>query len=121
MRFYACCIDVKRVPMALKLSFDIFLKYNPTINHLIEPLIRNNLKTSVGKNIPPSNQPKSRMYEFKTRILTRMYVLYASMVSIWVDKRVRARNRAIHITRLGCHLGRPTLRLGCQTLAHPKC
>ena len=47
MRFYACCIDVKRVPMALKrpsdidevpkFSFDIFLKYNPTIN----PLIRN--------------------------------------------------------------------------------
>ena len=30
MRFYACCIDVKRVPMAYdevpKFSFDIFLK-----------------------------------------------------------------------------------------------
>jgi len=63
----------------------------------------------------PYNQPKSRMYELKTRILTRMYVLHASMVSIWVDKRVRARNRPIHITRLGCHLG---CHLGCQRVFH---
>ena len=54
MRFYACCIDVKRVPMALKrpsdnieevtkFSFDIFLKYNPICN----PLIRNSPKFSL--------------------------------------------------------------------------
>ena len=87
-----------------KFSFDIFLKYNPTIN---EPLIRNNLKIFVGKNMTttPSNQPKSRMYEFKTQYHTRIYVLHASMVSNWVNSRVRARNRPIHITRLGCHLG----------------
>ena len=54
------------------------------------------------------------MYELKTRSSTRNHVLYASMESIWVDKRVRARNRPIHITRLGCHLGRC---LGFQTLA----
>ena len=103
-----------------KFSFDIFLKYNPNKSPNPEPLIRNNLKIFVGKNMTttPSNQPKSRMYEFKTRILTRMYVLHASIVSIWVDKRVRARNGPIHITCLGFHLGRC---LGCQTLAHPKC
>ena len=100
-----------------KFSFDIFLKYNPTIN---EPLIRNNLKISVGKNMTttPSNQPKSQIYEFKTRILTRNHVLYASMESMWVDERVRARTRPIHITHLGRHLG---LCLGFPTLAHPKC
>ena len=100
-----------------KFSFDIFLKYNPTIN---EPLIRNNLKISVGKNMTttPSNQPTSRMYEFKTRLHRRIYVLHTYMVFIWVNSRVRARNRPAHITCLGCHLGR---RLGCQTLAHPKC
>ena len=109
MRFYACCIDVKRVPMAFidevpKFSFDIFLKYNPTIN---EPLIRNNLKIFVGKNMTnPSNQPKSQMFEFKTQDHTRIYVLHASMVSNWVDARMRARNRPTHIKCLGCHLGR---------------
>ena len=106
--------NIDEVP---KFSFDIFLKYNPTIN---EPLIRNNLKIFVGKNMtnPPSNQPKSQMFEFKTQDHTRIYVLHASMVSNWVNSRVSARNRPMHITRLGCHLG---LCLGFQTLAHPKC
>jgi len=58
---------------------------------------------------PPSNQPKSQMFEFKNRYHTRIYVLHASMVSNWVNSRVSARNRPIHITRLGRHLGR---RLG---------
>ena len=109
MRFYACCIDVKRVPMAFidevpKFSFDIFLKYNPTIN---EPLIRNNLKIFVGKNMtnPPSNQPKSQMFEFKTQDHTRIYVLHASMVSNWVNSRVRARNRPIHISTFAISSG----------------
>ena len=65
------------------------------------------------------------MYELKTRLMTSNHVFYASMESIWVDKRVRARTGPIHITYLGRHLGRnclgcPTLRLGFQTLAHPK-
>ena len=105
--------NIDEVP---KFSFDIFLKYNPTIN---EPLIRNNLKIFVGKNMTnPSNQPKSQMFEFKTQHHTRIYVLHASMVSNWVNSRVSARNRPIHITCLGFHLGRC---LGFQTLAHPKC
>ena len=54
----------------------------------------------------PSNQPKSQMFEFETQYLTRIYVLRDYMVSNWVNSRVRARNRPIHITRLGCHLGR---------------
>ena len=49
--------------------------------------------------------------------MTHDHVLQAYMVSIWAESRVRARNRPIHITSLGCHLGR---RLGFQTLAHPK-
>ena len=77
-----------------KFSFDIFLKYNPNKSPNPEPLIRNNLKIFVGKNMTttPSNQPKSRMYEFKTQDHTRIYVLHASMVSNWVNSRVRARN-----------------------------
>ena len=38
------------------------------------------------------------MFEFKTQDHTRIYVLHASMVSNWVNSRVRARNRPIHIT-----------------------
>ena len=33
------------------------------------------------------------------------------MVSIWAESRVRARNSPIHITCLGCHLGR---QYGCR-------
>ena len=40
-------------------------------------------KIFVGKNItPPSNRPKSQIYDLKTRIQTRNYVLHANIVLV---------------------------------------
>ena len=36
------------------------------------------------------------------------------MMSIWAESRAHARNRPVHITRLGCHLGRHLGVLGSR-------
>ena len=60
-----------------------------------KPLIRNSQPTifTWKKNKTPLNQPKSRMYEFKTRTYMRTHTFDAYMLSIQLQSRARARKR----------------------------